>query len=42
MKSTDSVLEEGGFRLLSVDRSLVLPARTAIRLLITSSDVLHS
>lgn len=42
MKSTDSVVEEGGFRLLSVDRSLVLPSRTAVRLLITSSDVLHS
>jgi len=42
MKNTESVLSEGGFRLLSVDRSLVLPVRTAIRLLITSSDVLHS
>jgi cytochrome c oxidase subunit 2 len=32
----------GSFRLLEVDNRLVLPIKTHIRLLITSSDVLHS
>jgi cytochrome c oxidase subunit 2 len=32
----------GGFRLLEVDNRLKLPIRTIIRLLITSTDVLHS
>jgi heme/copper-type cytochrome/quinol oxidase subunit 2 len=32
----------GGFRLLEVDNRLRLPVKTVIRLLITSSDVLHS
>jgi len=32
----------GGFRLLEVDNRLRLPIRTVIRLLITSTDVLHS
>lgn len=35
-------LELGQFRLLEVDNPLVLPVNTYIRLLITSSDVLHS
>ncbi len=32
----------GGLRLLEVDRKLVLPAETHVRLLATSADVLHS
>ncbi len=32
----------GGLRLLEVDRRLILPAHTHIRLLATSADVLHS
>ena len=32
----------GGFRLLEVDNRLRLPVKTVIRVLITSSDVLHS
>jgi heme/copper-type cytochrome/quinol oxidase subunit 2 len=32
----------GWYRLLEVDKRLVLPIKTRIRLLITSSDVLHS
>jgi cytochrome c oxidase subunit 1 len=35
-------LREGGLRLLEVDNPLVLPINTQIRLLVTSSDVLHS
>lgn len=35
-------LPKGGLRLLEVDNSLVLPINTQIRLLVTSSDVLHS
>jgi cytochrome c oxidase subunit 2 len=35
-------LAEGSFRLLEVDNKVVLPTDTHIRLLITSSDVLHS
>jgi cytochrome c oxidase subunit 2 len=35
-------LEIGQFRLLEVDNRLVIPTLTHIRLLITSSDVLHS
>jgi heme/copper-type cytochrome/quinol oxidase subunit 2 len=32
----------GQARLLEVDKVLILPIRTHIRVLITSSDVLHS
>lgn len=35
-------LEKGGFRLLEVDNSLVLPYRTDIRFRVTSEDVIHS
>nr|QNR39766.1 cytochrome c oxidase subunit II [Galdieria yellowstonensis] len=35
-------LEEGDLRLLEVDNRLVLPIKTHIRLLLTSSDVIHS
>lgn len=35
-------LKHGHLRLLEVDRQLVLPSQTHIRLLVTSSDVLHS
>jgi cytochrome c oxidase subunit 2 len=38
----DSDLEFGSFRLLEVDNRVVVPIKTHIRLLITSSDVLHS
>ena len=47
-KNFDSymVLEDdlpiGGLRLLEVDNPLILPINTQIRLLVTSSDVLHS
>jgi cytochrome c oxidase subunit 2 len=37
----DDDLEEGQLRLLEVDNKVVLPTNTHIRLLITSSDVLH-
>lgn len=37
-----SDLEKGQLRLLEVDNRLVLPVNTHIRLIITSSDVLHS
>jgi cytochrome c oxidase subunit 1 len=39
--STDD-LPLGAFRLLEVDRRLVLPVQTNIRLLVTSYDVIHS
>jgi len=35
-------LPKGGLRLLEVDNPLVLPINIQIRLLVTSSDVLHS
>lgn len=38
----DEDLAKGQFRLLEVDKKLVLPINTSIRLLITSDDVLHS
>ena len=38
----DEDLETGQFRLLEVDKKLMLPINTSIRLLITSDDVLHS
>lgn len=38
----DEDLEKGQYRLLEVDKKLVLPINTSIRLLITSDDVLHS
>jgi len=41
MINTDDLVI-GSFRLLEVDNRLVLPVKTHIRLLITSSDVLHS
>jgi heme/copper-type cytochrome/quinol oxidase subunit 1/heme/copper-type cytochrome/quinol oxidase subunit 2 len=39
---TEDDLGVGTFRLLEVDNRIVLPAETSIRLLISSSDVLHS
>jgi cytochrome c oxidase subunit 2 len=38
----DEDLSKGQFRLLEVDKKLVLPINSSIRLLITSDDVLHS
>lgn len=38
----DEDLSTGQFRLLEVDKKLMLPINTSIRLLITSDDVLHS
>jgi heme/copper-type cytochrome/quinol oxidase subunit 2 len=35
-------LKEGALRLLDVDKPLVLPINIKIRLLVTSTDVLHS
>ena len=35
-------LEFGTFRLLEVDRRLILPLGVCLRLITTSSDVLHS
>ena len=32
----------GGFRLLEVDKRLILPANVLIRFLVTSNDVIHS
>jgi cytochrome c oxidase subunit 2 len=37
-----SDLKNGGFRLLEVDRRLLLPTDTHIRVLVTAADVLHS
>ena len=37
-----SDLAKGGYRTLEVDNSLVLPMLTSVRVLVTSSDVLHS
>ena len=39
---SDSDLELGDLRILSVDSYLVLPINTSIRLLISSNDVIHS
>jgi len=39
---TEDDLAIGALRLLEVDNRIVLPTHTSIRLLITSSDVLHS
>lgn len=41
MLATDT-LEQGQLRLLEVDNSLVLPVGTIVRVLITSTDVIHS
>lgn len=41
MKADDD-LQRGDLRLLEVDRKLVLPLQTPIRLLTTSADVIHS
>jgi len=38
----ESDLPFGGFRLLEVDNRLKLPVKSVIRLLISSTDVLHS
>jgi cytochrome c oxidase subunit 2 len=38
----DEDLEKGQYRLLEVDKKLILPINTSIRMLITSDDVLHS
>jgi cytochrome c oxidase subunit 2 len=37
----DSDLQPGDFRLLEVDNQLIVPAKTHIRLVITSADVIH-
>lgn len=39
---SEEALDEGFFRLLEVDNSIVLPANTHIRLIVTANDVLHS
>jgi cytochrome c oxidase subunit 2 len=39
---SDDSLEVGQFRLLEVDRKLVLPVNTPIRVLTSSADVIHS
>ena len=39
---SDDLLEKGNMRLLDVDCRLVLPVNTYIRLLTTSTDVIHS
>jgi heme/copper-type cytochrome/quinol oxidase subunit 2 len=38
----ETALAPGSFRLLEVDNRLMLPVGIEVRLLITSSDVLHS
>jgi len=35
-------LKQGLYRLLTVDTEVVLPVETLIRVLVTSTDVLHS
>jgi heme/copper-type cytochrome/quinol oxidase subunit 2 len=35
-------LERGELRLLEVDKRILLPIQTPIRLIITSTDVIHS
>ena len=35
-------LEDGGLRMLEVDNRVILPEQTHVRLVITSSDVIHS
>ena len=40
--AVEDSLQLGDFRLLDVDNRLVVPADCHIRLIITSSDVLHS
>jgi cytochrome c oxidase subunit 2 len=42
MVATSDLRNNGGFRLLEVDRKLVLPINTHIRVLVTAADVLHS
>jgi cytochrome c oxidase subunit 2 len=37
----DSILEEGQLRILDTDTSIVIPVDTNIRLIVTSSDVIH-
>jgi cytochrome c oxidase subunit 2 len=38
----ESDLEVGGFRLLEVDKKVVVPVDTHIRVVVTAADVLHS
>ncbi|MCD6034873.1 MAG: coxB [Rickettsiales bacterium] len=38
----DNELEEGDLRLLAVDKRVVVPVDTTIRVLVTASDVIHS
>jgi heme/copper-type cytochrome/quinol oxidase subunit 2 len=38
----DDSLEPGDLRVLTVDNYLVLPVNTSIRLLVSSTDVIHS
>ena len=42
MLKTTAELPRGGVRLLEVDKVLLLPVRTNIRLIITAADVIHS
>jgi heme/copper-type cytochrome/quinol oxidase subunit 2 len=41
MINTEDLIE-GHLRLLDVDNFMVIPTNTAIRLLITASDVIHN
>ncbi len=38
----EDTLESGQYRLLEVDRRMVVPTKTDVRILITSNDVIHS
>jgi len=38
----DDELKPGQLRLLTVDKELILPTQTEIRILVTSMDVIHS
>nr|YP_009306168.1 cytochrome c oxidase subunit II [Haliotis discus hannai x Haliotis iris]AOP04387.1 cytochrome c oxidase subunit II [Haliotis discus hannai x Haliotis iris] len=38
----EDTLENGQYRLLEVDRRMVVPTKTDVRMLITSNDVIHS
>jgi heme/copper-type cytochrome/quinol oxidase subunit 2 len=42
MLQSDDLPTVGALRLLEVDQRVVLPIDTSVRVLITSSDVIHS
>jgi heme/copper-type cytochrome/quinol oxidase subunit 2 len=42
MLTNDELTKKNSLRLLEVDNKLYLPVETNIRVLVTSSDVLHS